>query len=324
MTARPTPRPPKKRGGDKGRRAAEVIDVGRRRITVSHPDKVLFEDVGATKLDLARYYEWVAPVMVPHVRDHPVAMQCFPDGVNRPGYYMKNIPGYFPSWISRATLDKRGGTITQVLAHDAATLVYLASQNCVTPHTWLSRADKPHHPDRLIFDLDPTRKRFAEVRAAARALGELLRDLDLAPFAMTTGSRGLHVVVPLRRSVEFDGARRFTRDVARVLAAGDPRRLTIEQRKEKRGERIFIDINRNAYAQHAAPPYAVRGLPRAPVAAPLHWGELDDRRLDPQRWTIRNLAARLRAEGDPWREIARHARALGPAIQRLSESARPA
>jgi bifunctional non-homologous end joining protein LigD len=300
-----------------------VIEAGGRRIAIPHPDKVLFPDQGTTKLDLARYYERVADVMVPHIRNHPVAMQCFPNGVNSAGYFMKDIPAHFPKWIARATLPKRGGTITHLLANNVATLVYLASQNCITPHTWLSRADKPRYPDRLIFDLDPSRKRFAEVRAAARELGELLRELGLPPFAMTTGSRGLHVVVPLRRTIDFDPARTFARDIARELAAGDPRHLTVEQRKDKRGQRIFIDVARNAYAQHAVPPYAVRPLPRAPVAAPLRWEELDDRRLDPQRWTIHNLAGRLAAEGDPWRGMAQRARALGPAIARLGNRQQP-
>jgi bifunctional non-homologous end joining protein LigD len=295
-----------------------VITAGRRRVEISHPDKVLFPEVGATKLDLARYYERVAEVMVPHIRGHPVAMQCFPAGVNSAGYFMKNIPGHFPGWIARATLAKRGGQVTHVLANDAATLVYLADQNCITPHIWLSRADRPRHPDRLVFDLDPSRRRFSEVRGAARELGDLLRELGLPAFAMTTGSRGVHVTVPLRREMEFDRARAFAHDVAQVLVAQNPRRLTIEQRKNKRGERIFIDVARNAYAQHAVPPFAVRAVPRAAVAAPLHWEELADRRLDPQRWTIRNLGARLASDGDPWRGIARQARGLGRAIEVLA------
>jgi bifunctional non-homologous end joining protein LigD len=255
--------------------------------------------------------------MIPHVRDRPVTMQAYPDGVDGPGYFAKDAPRHFPPWIARVTLPKRGGTVTHVLANDTATLVYLAGQNCITPHTWLSRADWLQHPDRLIFDLDPPHERFSEVRAAARALGEMLRDLGLEPFAMTTGSRGLHVVTPLRRQVDFDYARAFARGLGRRLAEHHPRTLTVEQRKNRRDGRIFIDVARNAYAQHAAPPYAVRPKANAPVATPLRWEELDDRRLAPQRWTIQNVADRLQAEGDPWRTIARFARALGPAIKRL-------
>jgi len=287
------------------------------RVEISNPDKVMFGDVGVTKADLARYYERVAERMLPHLRGRPISMQRFPNGIEGEGFFHKDVPDYFPDWIARATVPKRGGEVTHVLANDRATLVYLAGQNVVTPHVWLSRADRPHHPDRLIFDLDPSRDRFAEVRAAARMLGEVLRDLGLAPFAMTTGSRGLHVSVPLRRREPFDAVRDFARTLADVLVARNPRRLTMAQRKADRGERIFVDVMRNGYAQHAVAPYAVRAKPAAPVATPLRWEELDDRRLGPQRWTVETIGARLDSDGDPWKGIARHARALGPAIRRL-------
>ena len=130
--------------------------------------------------------------------------QVFPDGIDAEGYYMKSVPRHFPDWIGRTTVAKRGGSLVQVVARDTATLVYLAGQNMVTPHAWLSRADKPREPDRLILDFDPSPGAgFAAVRAAARAAGEHLRDAGLVPFAMVTGSRGIHVVCPLRRGNIF-------------------------------------------------------------------------------------------------------------------------
>jgi bifunctional non-homologous end joining protein LigD len=298
----------------------ERIRAGRRTVEITHPDRVMFPRAGLTKLDLARHYERVAPVMVPHVRDRPLALDTYPEGVRGGGYLIKHIPAHFPDWIARATVAKRGGEVTHVLANDRATLVYLAGQNVVTLHAWPSRADRPDHPDRLIFDLDPPHERFAEVRAAARGLGDLLRDLGLAPFAMTTGSRGLHVVVPLRRREPFDAVRAFARAVAQELVAGDPKRLTIAQRKADRGQRLFVDVNRNGYAQHAVAAYSVRPRATAPVATPLQWDELDDRRLSPQRWTVTTIGDRLSAEGDPWKGIGSHARALGAAIRRLDRA----
>jgi bifunctional non-homologous end joining protein LigD len=289
--------------------ASEVLRVGRRRVEVSHPDKVLFPAAGLTKLDLARHYERVAELMVRQVRDHPIAMQAFPGGVERGGYFAKEVPEHFPSWIKRATLPKRGGTVTHVLANDAATLVYLAGQNVVTLHAWPSRADRPDEPDRVIFDLDPPGEMFADVRAAARTLGDLLRDAGLAPYAMTTGSRGVHVVAPLRRTAGFEDVHAFALDIARRLADDAPKLLTTEVRKVKRGERIFIDIGRNAYAQHAVAPYSVRPRPEAPVATPLYWEELADRRLRPDGWTITSMPERI-AEGDPWQDFGRHRRGL--------------
>jgi bifunctional non-homologous end joining protein LigD len=296
----------------------EVLAVGRRQIPVSHPERVLFPVPGVTKLDLARYYEAIGEVMVRHVRERPLALQSFPHGVDGERYFVKDVPRHYPTWIRRVAVPKReGGTIHQVLADNTATLVYLAGQNAITPHVWTSRADRLEYPDRIVFDLDPSVERFAEVRAAARALGDLLREVGLRPFAMTTGSRGLHVVTPLRRTADYDSVHRFVRALAQYFVARNPRTLTVEFRRGARGERIFVDVGRNAYGQHAVAPYAVRGLPAAPVATPLRWEELADRRLSAQRWTVSTVGDRIADADDPWRDIARGARAVGRAQRAL-------
>lgn len=288
-----------------------ALRVGRRRVEITHPDKLLFRDPDLTKLDLAHHYERVAAAMLPHVRGRPLALQVFPRGIDERGYFMKAVPDHFPTWIERVEVAKRGGTLTQVAAANAATLVYLASQNVVTPHTWLSRADRPREPDRLIIDFDPNPGvGFAAIRAAARAAGDRLRDAGLVPFAMLTGSRGIHVVCPIRRGHDFTAAHSYARSVAEAMVADDPRNLTLEWHRDERGERIFVDVNRIAYAQHGVAPYGVRPRPRAPVAMPIHWDELSDRGLKPDRWTIRNAGDRLDSEGDAWKGIGRHARAL--------------
>jgi bifunctional non-homologous end joining protein LigD len=288
---------------------SEQLRVGRRDVRITHSDRVVFPRARLTKLDLARHYERVAPLMLPYVRDRPLALQAFPDGIEGNGYFMKAVPGYFPEWVDRTTVPKKNGTITHVLAQDAATLVYLAGQNVITLHTWLSRADEPRQPDRLTLDFDPSGGGFAEVRAAARAAGDRLRDLGLVPYAMTTGSRGIHIVCPLRRGASFPDVHEFARAIAEDMVADDPRHLTLEWRKADRGNRIYVDVNRIAYAQHAVAPYAVRPRPEAPVAVPLHWEELSDRALKPDRWTVTNVDARLE-DGDPWRGMNRRGRAL--------------
>jgi bifunctional non-homologous end joining protein LigD len=280
--------------------------------TISHPDKVLFPQIGLTKLELAQHYERVAPAMLPYVRDRPLAVQAFPNGIEQHGFFMKAVPGYFPEWVERVTVPKRGGTVTHPLANDARTLVYLAGQNVVTLHTWLSRADEPAQPDRLIVDFDPSKSSggFADVRAAARDAGERLRDLGLATYAMVTGSRGIHVVCPLRRGPSFTEVHRFTRALAERMVEDNPRKLTLEWHKAERGDRIYVDVNRIAYAQHAVAPYGVRAREKAPVAMPIHWEELSDRGLKPDRWTVKNAGSRLDAEGDPWKGMMRRARKL--------------
>ncbi|MGZ4280339.1 MAG: non-homologous end-joining DNA ligase [Solirubrobacteraceae bacterium] len=292
------------------------VRAGRRSIDITHADRLVFPRAGLTKLDLARHYAAVAPAMVPHVRDRPLALQSFPQGIEGQGHFLKNAPRHFPDWIRTAQVPKReGGVLRQVLANDAATLVYLAGQNAVTPHIWTARADRLEQPDRVVFDLDPANSRFAEVRAAARALGDLLRDLGFEPFAMTTGSRGLHVVIALRRGPDYAAVNAWAREVGAQFAATVPKRLTTEFRIAKRGGRLFVDMHRNAYAQHAVAPYAVRALSQAPVATPLRWEELSDRRLRPQGWTMKTIQDRLAERGDPWKGIARTARRL-PAASR--------
>jgi bifunctional non-homologous end joining protein LigD len=292
------------------------IRAGRRVVEVSRPDKPLFPD-GITKADLARYYEAVAGFMLPHLAGRPLNLERFPDGIEGNRIIQQRASDHFPDWIRRVKVAKEGGTVEHVVAGDAATLVYLANQACITLHAWPSRADRLDRPDRLIVDLDPS-DRAADVRRAALEFGALLRELGLEPFVMATGSRGYHVVVPLQRRLEFDAVREFARDLARVAVARDPERLTIEQRKAKRGDRILVDVMRNAYAHTAVAPYSVRPRPGAPVATPLRWEELEDSSLRPDRWTIETVLRRLERDGDPWDEMARAGQALAAARRRLA------
>jgi bifunctional non-homologous end joining protein LigD len=284
-------------------------------VEISNPDKALFPD-GLTKAELARYYERIAETMLPHVRGRPVHMQRFPDGIEGQEIQQKQAPDYFPDFVERARVKrKRGGSIEHVLVENAETLVYLADQACITPHVWLSRIEELDHPDQLIFDLDPPGRDLSPVRDAARALRQLLEEIGLAAYLKSTGSRGLHVVSPLDRRAAFDEVRFFARELATLLADREPKRYTVEQRKEKRRGRLYLDTARNAYAQTAVAPYAVRALPGAPVACPLEWRELG--RVRPQQFTVRNIARRLARKDDPWAEIDGAARSRrGPSPSR--------
>jgi bifunctional non-homologous end joining protein LigD len=237
-------------------------------------------------------------------------MERFPDGIQGARLVQKRAGSYFPRWIHTASMKKQDGTVRHVICQDAASLVYLANQACITPHVWLSRIDKPNQPDQMIFDLDPSGDDFRAVCRAALTLRELLEREHLDAFIKTTGSRGLHVLVPLNRRATFDEVRAFARAVATELVDADPTHLTLEVRKDKRRGRIFVDTARNAYAQTAAPPYAVRPRRGAPVAAPLDWKELDDPRLEPDRYTIHTIFDRLGRKGDLWKDVVRHAQSL--------------
>lgn len=291
----------------------------RSRVEVTHPDKPIFASEQITKADLVSYYESIASVALDHVRDRPATMQRLPEGIDSEGFMQQQMPDYFPDWIERVTVEKQRGTVTHVLLNSADTLGYVANQGCVTPHIWLSRADKLESPDRLIFDLDPPQSDFEPVRRAALSLRALLEELDLHPFVMSTGSRGLHVVCQLERRHSFDAVRGFSREVAHVLAGRYPDELTTEQRKQKRGGRLYLDTMRNAYGQHAVAPYSLRARRNAPVAAPLRWRELERGEVGPQSVTYFNVFDRLKRTGDPWQDLRKGAVTLSRAQKRLSE-----
>lgn len=286
--------------------------VGGIPVQLSHLDKVFFPDDGISKGDLVGYYEQMAPRIIRYLRDRPLVMERYPDGITGQRLVQKNVPGYFPGWVTRAEVRKQGGVVSHVVGDKPATLVYLANQACIELHVFLSSLAALDRPDQLVFDLDPPDEAgFSQACRHALNLRELLEgELGLAAFVKTTGGKGLHVHVPLRPERDFDAVRGFAREVAAVLASRHPRELTLEQRREQRGQRIYLDIMRNAYAQTVVAPYAVRARPGAPVATPLHWAELEGGGLRPRQFTLRTLPAELDGRGDPWTGMARHRRQL--------------
>lgn len=301
--------------------AGPILRIGNHSVAISRADKVLFPDDNITKGDIINYYRRIATRMLPLIRGHPVVMQRFPDGLYREGFYQKETPEYFPDWITRVTVEKERGHITHVVCENAATLVYLANQACITPHLWLSRKDKLQFPDRMIFDLDPE-KDFKSACITALRLRKLLQETGLQALLMTTGSRGLHVVVPLDRKNDFETVRSFAQDAARILVKHYPDQLTTEQRLNKREGRLFIDTLRNAYAQTAVAPYALRAKPGAPVATPVRWNEMTKKDFSAQKYTIKNIFRRLESQGDPWPGAFRRGQSLGRPRRRLEELSR--
>jgi bifunctional non-homologous end joining protein LigD len=286
------------------------LRIGRREVKITHPRKILFPDDGVTKQELVDYYWRAATWMLPHVRGRPVAMERYPDGIDKPGFFQKEASPYFPDWIRAATVKKEGGVVRHVVCDDAATLVYLANQACVTPHVWLSRVDRLTYPDQMVFDLDPSGGSFDMVKSTAESLKVVLDDVGLPSFVKTTGSRGLHVAVPLKRTEQFDTVRDFARELAALVVRQAPRQRTLELLKSKRRGRVFVDTNRNAYAQTMAPAYAVRARRGAPVSFPIDWRELRNGDLRPDGMTIRNVFERLEKVGDLWHDFWRRSVSL--------------
>ena len=289
-------------------------------VVLSHPDKVLFPDDGITKADLAAHYETVAPAMLPHLHQRPLSLQVYPGGIARPGHFLKQIPDYFPAWIDRVELPKRGGSVCHMVAESVDALRMLAQHNAITPHVPTARADRPDRPDRLIVDFDPEggEDDWDIVVSAALAAAERLRDAGLEPFAMTTGSRGLHVAAPLRRESDYPDVLEMAKNLALALVADEPDALTVKFKKEQREGRVYVDYLRNRKAHTAVAPYAVRARAGAPVATPVAWDELDG--LSGSRaWTLRTIAQRVAR--DPWAGFSAAAASPRSAARRLAAAA---
>jgi bifunctional non-homologous end joining protein LigD len=281
--------------------AGEVVRIGQRDVTLTRPDKVLFPDDGITKRDLVNYYRAVAGHILPYLEDRPLTLERYPDGIGGHRIIQKSVSKYFPPWIRTATMKKHGGTVKHPIATDEATLAYLANQACITPHIWLSRSDQPEVPDQMVFDLDPSTDDFEPVRRTAIDLHRLLEAEGMPAYLKTSGSRGLHIVVPLKRKAGYGEVHGAAHAIARRLIEASPDTRTLEFMKKDRKGRVFIDVNRNAYAQTYAVAYAVRARPGAPVSWPIEWDELDDPKLRPDGVTMREVPKLLKRR-DPWKD----------------------
>lgn len=281
------------------------VKVGRYVVRLSNLEQLLFDRDGITKADLIAYYARVAPRMLPLMHDRMVSMQRFPRGIYADGFFQKNVPDYFPSWIKRKSVHKQNEEmITYVVCNNAATLIYLANYATITMHLGLSRIDKLLSPDQMIFDLDPARaKDFARVCEVAGELKTILDKRSLPSFIKTTGGKGLHVVVPLKRTKSFDEVRAYAGDCARELMNKMDTLTTLEVRKEKREGKIFIDTLRNAYGQTAVAPYSVRAYANAPVALPIEWHELGTVVKSAQQFTLAWVMKHFVSRTDAWKTM---------------------
>ena len=222
-------------------------------ITITHPEKILFPDSGITKGELAAYYEMIAPVMVPHMRGRPVTMERYHRGIGAPGFFQKDVSKGFPDWLERVEVPKKGGTVHHPIVTDTRSLLWLANQNCITPHVWTSRVPDLYSPDICVFDLDPSEDNPPQLRAATFLLRDLLAELGLPSWLKTSGSKGFHIVVPLDGKSNMGEVASFAHAVGAVLVRRDPENLTQEFHKADRGrpdprghrqERIQCDIRR--------------------------------------------------------------------------------
>jgi bifunctional non-homologous end joining protein LigD len=284
---------------------------------ITHPEKVMFPGDGITKGDLAAYYEAIAQHMLPHLRGRPITMERYHRGIAAKGFIQKDVAKGFPEWLERVEVPKKGGTVHHPLATGVDSLLWLANQNTVTIHVWTSRAPDLLHPDLCVFDLDPAADNPAQVRAAALEVRDCLDELGLRAWVKTSGSKGFHIAVPLDRKSDFGEVETFAHQVGSVLVKRNPSRLTQEFSKADRGGRILVDTGRNGYSATFAAVYTVRAKPGAPVSAPCTWAEVERGEVEPQTFTLRGMAARIKSAGELWADIHAHPQSIRDGVERL-------
>ncbi len=298
----------------------KVLKIGKYNVEITHPERVMFDKQKITKQQLIDYYQAIAPLILPYLKKRPISMQRFPLGIEQEGFYQKEAGSYFPQWITTFALPKDNGELVNyVVVNNEATLIYLVNQSCLTFHPWLSKIDKIEYPDRMIFDLDPSGKDFGLVQEAAHALKNLLDELELPNYVMTTGSRGLHVWVPIKRTQPYDVVRSLSRSIAELLVTQNPKAFTLELRKDKRHGRVFIDYLRNGLGATGVAPYSVRPIDNAPIAMPINWKEALSSGLKPTNYTIFNAEQHISSIANPWEDMEQHAVAITHAIKLIKK-----
>lgn len=297
--------------------------MGTRTVDISNPDKLFYPGASITKGDVVAYYERIADHLLPWTRNRPLVMERYPDGIDDSGFIQKNAPDHFPEWIRTERVSIEDGTTDHVVCDDAETLRFLADQGCLVLHTFLSEVGSPDRPDQMVFDLDPSDRSddaVADVRAAARLVRDVLDELDLPSFVKSTGSRGLHIHIPLEATSTNDEVTAAAKRIASEMAEREPDRVTVAQRRDARGRRLYLDVMRNHYAQHAVAPYSLRAIQGAPVAVPLDWSEAVASDFDPRRITLANVFRRLAQKSDPWETFRSRRVSLHDLRSRLDEA----
>ncbi len=288
---------------------------------LSNLDKPFWASDGYTKRDLVDYYHRIAPVLLPYLKDRPLNLERYPDGYEGKSFYQKDAPDFLPEWIDTAVVPSgsKGKANRHILCNDRRTLVYLANLACIPLHPWSSRAGSIEFADFMIIDLDPGQGvPFPAVCQLALAVKEILDQLSLNGYPKTSGSKGLHIVVPLDAGHDYKSVRRFAEVIARLAVHSMGDLATIERGMEKRKKKIYIDYLQNGFGKTIVSPYCLRPRPGAPVSTPLHWSEVSSS-IRPQAFNIRSIFRRLSSQGDPYQPLLSEKQSLQSALLQLEE-----
>jgi len=304
--------------------APKAPGADERRVTITNPRKVFWPDEGYTKSDLIDYYDSVAPWLLPYLKDRPLVLTRYPDGIKGKSFFQKDAPEWIPSWIRTARIHSHdvGRDIAYFVVDDRESLRYVVNLGTIPLHLWSSRLPSLDHPDWLVLDLDPKGAPFTDVVKVARALGRILEELALPSYVKTSGATGLHILLPLGARYDYDVTRTFARLLAVMGVEAEPAISTIARPLRSRGGKVYIDFGQNGRGQTIVAPFSVRPLPGAPVSCPLRWDEVTAK-LDPARFTIKTAPARFQKLGDPLAPVLTGRIDVAAALRKLERRGAP-
>jgi bifunctional non-homologous end joining protein LigD len=281
------------------------LKVGKTTLHLTNQNKVYFPDDGITKGDIVNYYNEVADLILPYLKNRPQSMNRFPNGIKGPSFYQKDVDtDKIPSWLKTEALysESNEAEIDYLICNDKATLLYMANLGCIDINPWNSTLKKVDNPDWMVIDIDPAKEDFKEVVRTALTVKEVLDELHCPCYCKTSGATGLHVYVPLGAKYNYDTVKLFAELIAREVHARLPEITSIERSIQKRNHKIYVDFLQNRKGQTLAAPYSVRPKPGATVSTPLEWDEVNDL-LSPSLFTIKNVLERFRKKGDLWKPV---------------------
>jgi bifunctional non-homologous end joining protein LigD len=300
--------------------AKSASTTGNLPVKVSNPDKIFWTDEGYTKLQLIEFYAAIFPLLQPYVQDRMLSLERCPDGMRGGCFYQKEAPSSMPPGTPTkriAHVGKSKKSTNYVVGGALATQLALANLGCIALHVSGSCASAIRKPDWVCFDLDPQSGKFSDAANAGLYLKEILDALKLKSFPKTSGSRGLHVFIPIKRGPDVDEVLSFAENLVTRLAAQHPDELTVEHSIAARGQHVYLDPYRNGFGQTVVAPYSVRRRPKAPYSTPLAWSEVKPS-LDPASFNIANFQDRLK-KPDPWSDFFKSRQPLAPAIMALQK-----
>ncbi len=288
-------------GKEEKKRTKKIVEKEEEYSFFTHRDKLFWEREKITKGDVLNYYESIAPLILPYLIDRPESLKRYPNGIENPSFFQKNIKEY-PEWLSTFLVEHHEKTINYALIQDKKSLLYVVNLGCIEIHPWFSRIQNLENPDFLVFDLDPEDIAFDAVVKTAQTLHALLEEIEVPSYCKTSGGRGIHVCVPLQARYTYEQAKQFSELIAIVIHRQLPEITSLERSPKKRQKRVYIDCYQNNFGQTIAAPYCIRAKPGAPVSTPLSWSEVKIG-IDPLNYTLFNIANRLKKKGDLFKPV---------------------